>query len=137
MSSGTAGQQTLACRRAATGAKPRRWPRRRAWPQPALLNTAGLGAGAQEKEERQRKKARLAARSKLSFAGDDEEGEDGEDGGDDDDDENGDANGKGDEDEVVWMTDTSEAAAQVCPLAAPVLRVLCLRVLLLVLCRRA
>ncbi len=43
---------------------------------------AGIGAAAQEKEERQRKKARLAARSKLSFAeeedGDGEDGENGE-----------------------------------------------------------
>ena len=35
---------------------------------------------AQEKEERQRKKAHLAARSKLSFAGDEEEEGDEEDG---------------------------------------------------------
>jgi hypothetical protein len=58
-----------------------------------------------------------------------EDGEDGSGGGDDDDDENGDANGKDDEDEVVWMTDTSEAAAQVCqplPTGGALCRVLCL-----------
>ena len=66
-----------------------------------------------------------------------EDGEDGSGGGDDDDDENGEANGKDDEDEVVWMTDTSEAAAQVCPPAAPCARALCLRVLLLGLCKHA
>lgn len=42
------------------------------------------------------------------------DGEDGSGGGDDDDDdENGDANGADEEADVVWMTDTSEAAAQV------------------------
>ena len=45
------------------------------------------------------------------------DGEDGSGGGnDDDDDENGDANGANNEDDVVWMTDTSEAAAQVHPM---------------------
>ena len=41
------------------------------------------------------------------------DGEDGSGGGDDDDDdENGDANGADEEEDVVWMTDTSDAAAQ-------------------------
>ena len=51
-----------------------------AWTAALADNVQGLsshsaisGVVAQEKEERQRKKAHLAARSKLSFAGDEEE----------------------------------------------------------------
>ena len=43
-------------------------------------HSAVSGVVAQEKEERQRKKAHLAARSKLSFAGDEEEDGEEEDG---------------------------------------------------------